>query len=469
MDSKEKAIVSLKVGEAKQQRDTGENSARIDSETMKTIGISMGDFIEIIGKKSTAAKAVLAYPEDQGLSVIRIDGFIRKNCDVAINDFVSLRKAEVEPARYIKLAPVDIRISVDSDLVNLVRDSLMDRPCVRGDTQLIKIRGVSVPFKVLDTLPRGIIKTLETTEIEILSEPSLVVEQQNKNIYYVQIINCEDLENLNVSIGEIERIVNVTTDDLIIKCEIILNYRTSFKSTQIALNLRLDEATEWRNIIDKNKNIMEKKLRDIKNRLMKLLEASDIPIKIDLSQILNELIDQVVDHENFDIFDIRAEDVRVLEKRKVPKEGLGLILSQKLTFPKPIKVLDLHSSEILEKTIFEVIYNASIPEEQYSSYEGFSMGKNSNGKILVLLASLGYSYPTTAIAEATGVAKSTTQLLLWGLKRDGLLEGAFCAGSYVDSEVWPYRYGYLKENYWMITEKGIKEAEKLIRPHTQAS
>jgi len=469
MDSKEKAIVSLKVGEAKQQMDVGENIARIDSETMKTIGISMGDFIEIIGKKSTAAKAVLAYPEDQGLSVIRIDGFIRKNCDVAINDFVSLRKAEVEPAKYIKLAPVDIRISVDNDFIRFVKDRLIDRPVTRGDTLLITMLGHSMPFKVLDTLPRGIIKTLKTTEIEILSEPSLVVEQQNKNIYYVQIINCEDLENLNVSIGEIERIVNVTTDDLIIKCEIILNYRTSFKSTQIALNLRLDEATEWKNIIDKNKNIMEKKLRDIKNRLMKLLEASDIPIKIDLSQILNELIDQVVDHENFDIFDIRAEDVRVLEKRKVPKEGLGLILSQKLTFPKPIKVLDLHSSEILEKTIFEVIYNASIPEEQYSSYEGFSVGKNSKGKILVLLASLGYSYPTTAIAEATGVAKSLTQRLLWELKRDGLLEGAFCAGSYIESEIWPYKYGHLQENYWMITEKGIKEAEKLIRPHTQAS
>jgi hypothetical protein len=366
MGSEEK--VTLKVGEAKQQQDAGRNIARIDSETMKKIGITIGDVVEIVGKKVTAAKAWPAYPEDQDLGLIRIDGFIRKNCGVALNDFVSLRKAEVKPARYIRLAPMDIRISVDNDLVNSVRDNLMDRPCVRGDTQIIQIQGhYAIPFKVIETLPRGIIKILETTEIEILGEPSLVVEQQNKNRDFIQIINCEDLENLNVAIGEIERIVNVTTDDLIIKCEVILNYRTSFKATQIVFNLRLDEAAEWKNIIEKNNNVMEKKLEDIKNRLTKLLETSDTPIKIDLSQILNELIDQVIDHENFDIFDIWGEDVRVLEKRKVPKEGLRLILSQKLTFPKPIKVWDLHSSEILEKTIFEVIYDASIPEEQYSS------------------------------------------------------------------------------------------------------
>jgi len=471
MDRKEKVSVSLKVGEVKQQKDSGGNIARIDSETMKTIGITVGDVIEIIGKKSTAAKALLAYPEDEGRAIIRIDGFIRKNCDVAINEFVSVRKAEVKSARYIKLAPVDIRISVDSDLVHLIRDRLMDRTCVRRDTQPITIRGhYSIPFKVLETLPRGIMKTLQTTEIDILSEPSLTVEQQNESISYIQIIDYEDLENLNVSIGEVERIVNVITNELIIKCEVILSYRTIFKSIRVEYISRWDEATEWRNIIEKKEYVMETKLKDIKNRLMKLLEASDIPIKIDLSQTLREISDQVVERVSFDVFDIFGEGVRVLEKRKAPKEGLRLILSQKLTFPKPIKVWDLHSSKILEKTIFEVIYDASIPEEQYSSYEGFSVGNNSKGKILVLLACLGYSYPTTAISEATDVARSTTSRLLWELRRDSFVKGIPGKGvMHTEDDFYPYKYGSLRENHYMLTEKGIKEAERLIQNKVQAS
>ena len=51
------ASVQLKVSEAKQQRDVGRSIARIDSETMKSLGVTVGDVIEIKGKKETAAKA----------------------------------------------------------------------------------------------------------------------------------------------------------------------------------------------------------------------------------------------------------------------------------------------------------------------------------------------------------------------------------------------------------------------------
>ena len=85
--------IQLKVAEAKQQRDVGRSIARIDSETMKSLGVTVGDVIKVTGKKETAAKAWPAYPEDQGLGLLRIDGFIRKNCGVSINEFVNVEKA----------------------------------------------------------------------------------------------------------------------------------------------------------------------------------------------------------------------------------------------------------------------------------------------------------------------------------------------------------------------------------------
>ncbi|MBL7168564.1 AAA family ATPase, partial [Candidatus Bathyarchaeota archaeon] len=163
--------VQLKVSEAKQQRDVGRSIARIDSETMKSLGVTVGDVIEINGKKETAAKAWPAYPEDQGQGLLRIDGFIRKNSGASINEFVSVRKAEAEYAVSIKLAPVDIRISVDNDFVRFVKDRLIDRPATRGDTLLIMMLGHSVPFLVVNTRPNGIVKISPTTEISIMSEP----------------------------------------------------------------------------------------------------------------------------------------------------------------------------------------------------------------------------------------------------------------------------------------------------------
>jgi len=194
--------VQLKVAEAKQQRDVGRSIARIDSDTMKTLGVTVGDVIEIGGKKETAAKAWPAYPEDQGLAIVRIDGFIRKNCGVSINEFVTVKKAEAEYAASIKLAPVDIRISVDSDFVRFVKDRLIDRPCTRGDTLLIMMLGHSVPFMVVNTRPNGIVKISPTTEINILSEPVPELEMPSRTTY-------EDIGGLGEAIKRIREMVEL--------------------------------------------------------------------------------------------------------------------------------------------------------------------------------------------------------------------------------------------------------------------
>ena len=196
------SVVQLKVGEAKQQRDVGRSIARIDSETMKSLGVTVGDVVEISGKKSTAAKAWPAYPEDQGLGLLRIDGFIRKNCGVSINEFVNVKRADAEYAASIKLAPVDIRISVDNDFIRFVKDRLIDRPATRGDTLLIMMLGHSVPFMVVSTRPNGIVKISPTTEISIMSEPVPELEMPSRTTY-------EDIGGLDEEIRRIREMVEL--------------------------------------------------------------------------------------------------------------------------------------------------------------------------------------------------------------------------------------------------------------------
>jgi transitional endoplasmic reticulum ATPase len=169
---------------------------------MKTLGVTVGDVIEIVGKKTTAGKAWPAYPEDQGLGLLRIDGFIRKNCGVSINEFAIVREVEVDHATSIKLAPIDIRISVDSDFVRFVKDRLIDRPATRGDTLLIMMLGHSVPFMVVNTRPNGIVKISPTTEITILSEPVPELDMPSRTTY-------EDIGGLDEEIKRIREMVEL--------------------------------------------------------------------------------------------------------------------------------------------------------------------------------------------------------------------------------------------------------------------
>ncbi|MGA3290548.1 MAG: CDC48 family AAA ATPase [Candidatus Bathyarchaeia archaeon] len=163
--------VQLRVGDAR-QRDVGRGIARIDQRTMQKLGISAGDVIEIINKRTTSAIAWPAYSEDQNRDIIRIDGFTRKNSGVAINEYVVVKPAKVKTALSITLAPVDMRLNVDEDFTNFVKNRLMERTLVEGDTTLVMMLGHAIPFTVSKTRPHGIIKVTAETRLTILNEPA---------------------------------------------------------------------------------------------------------------------------------------------------------------------------------------------------------------------------------------------------------------------------------------------------------
>jgi transitional endoplasmic reticulum ATPase len=159
------------VGDAR-QRDVGRGIARIDQKTMQRLGISAGDVIEICGKRTTSAIAWPAYSEDQNRDLLRVDGFTRKNAGVAMNEYVIVRAAKVKPAIGITLAPVDMRLNVDEDFTNFVRNRLMERTLVEGDTTLVMMLGHAIPFTTTKTRPHGIVKVTAETKLTILNEPA---------------------------------------------------------------------------------------------------------------------------------------------------------------------------------------------------------------------------------------------------------------------------------------------------------
>jgi transitional endoplasmic reticulum ATPase len=87
MADAEQPPIRLQVANARPD-DSGRGLARLSRLTMQRLGLDEGDVVEIIGKRTTPARAVLPYPEDEGLEILRLDGLQRANAGVGSGDFV---------------------------------------------------------------------------------------------------------------------------------------------------------------------------------------------------------------------------------------------------------------------------------------------------------------------------------------------------------------------------------------------
>lgn len=162
--------IRLRVGEAR-QRDVGRKIARVDTSVMKALGLSVGDFIEVIGPKgSEVLKVWRAYPEDEGAELIRIDGYARKTIGVSPGDYVKVKPVKVEPASKIVLAPVG-RLPIMGDLSEYIKESKIGEPVRRGEIVEIPIFGMTVRFVVVSTQPAPIVYVTEKTYVEVKEEP----------------------------------------------------------------------------------------------------------------------------------------------------------------------------------------------------------------------------------------------------------------------------------------------------------
>jgi transitional endoplasmic reticulum ATPase len=195
------AEIQLRVAEAK-QRDVGRGKARIDQRAMEVLDVMAGDILEIRGKKVTAAIAWPAYPEDQGMDIIRIDGLTRRNAQISLNEYVTVRKAMVHNASSVTLAPVDVRIEFDPDFTNFVKSRLLEMPLVEGDIVLLSVFGNAMPFTVAKTRPSGIIRVTSGTIFQVLSEPA----PEKKGIPR---ITYEDIGGLHEEVQRIREMVEL--------------------------------------------------------------------------------------------------------------------------------------------------------------------------------------------------------------------------------------------------------------------
>ncbi len=194
----------LQVASARPE-DSGRGLARISRDIMKEIGVMEGDVVEIIGKRSTPARAVLPYAEDEGLELVRLDGLQRANAGIGSGDFIRIKKSEAKPAKRVVLAPAQKDLRLQGNTGALKR-TFAGRPLTAGDfvathgqqrvdrgdmpPQLQQMLAApayalaEIRLVVVSTAPQGFVHIDTDTEVELRPEYEAATEMRRADVTY---------------------------------------------------------------------------------------------------------------------------------------------------------------------------------------------------------------------------------------------------------------------------------------------
>ncbi len=206
---------------ALRQEESGQGIARLSRAALGSLGATEGDALEITGKNVTAARAVLAYEEDDTIEVIRLDGLQRSNAEVGSGDHVVVRKVESRAAQRVVFAPADRQLHLQGPALALKRN-FFGRPLVSGD--LVATTGrqqvanmppqvsrmfnapayalTQIRLKVVTTVPRGIVHIDEDTEVELREEFEEVPTGRG-------VVNYDDVGGMGDTIRQLREMVEL--------------------------------------------------------------------------------------------------------------------------------------------------------------------------------------------------------------------------------------------------------------------
>ena len=192
--------LTLRVADA-YQRDVGRGIARVDPKVVDELGLTSGDVIQIIGKKKTTALSWPGYESDSGKGTIRIDGYLRNNAGVSIDDKVTIRKIEAKIAQRVTLAPTEpLRIVGGEEYLSQL---LEGRVLARGDYVPISVMGRKIDLVVTSTTP--------TAEAVIVTEQTEVTvgEQVKEAPRAIPRIAYEDIGGLRPVIQKVREMIEL--------------------------------------------------------------------------------------------------------------------------------------------------------------------------------------------------------------------------------------------------------------------
>lgn len=190
--------ITLRVAEA-YHKDVGRGIARIDTHLMERMGLVSGDVVELEGKAKAYALVWPNLKHDQE-NMIRMDGNLRSNAKVGIDERVIVQKIETKHAQRVTLAPSQpVRQLVGGALY--IKRIIEDRPLSRGQTVRIETVNKPYTFVVASTRPAGPVVVTKDTEI--------VFKKSIEEIQPMEGVSYEDIGGLKREIKLVREMIEL--------------------------------------------------------------------------------------------------------------------------------------------------------------------------------------------------------------------------------------------------------------------
>ncbi len=194
-------IISLKVLEA-YTRDVGRGTARIDYDTMGSLGVSTGDIIEIKGKRRTVVKCLPLYPSDEGKGIVRLDGLVRNNAGIGIGDAVNARKIKAVPAEKVVISPLEAIPPIDE---RYLADALESVPLIKGDNVMVPYFGGRLTFQIIGITPPP---TVDTAAI-VTNKTTFTITEKDEALRGMPQVSYEDIGGLRDEMQKVREMIEL--------------------------------------------------------------------------------------------------------------------------------------------------------------------------------------------------------------------------------------------------------------------
>ncbi len=196
--------VKLRVASAI-QKDAGRGIVRIDPFVQKKMGLKAGDVVSIssMGGKRTAAKIWPGLQDDEEKGTIRMDGSIRSNVGVSIDEYVFMRgPIDVKAAQQVIFAPIQARVSISSP--NTLAHMLEGRVVSRNDVIAVPLMGGGI----LNLMVVAIKPNVDSVIIERGTSVS-ISDKPASEVSSIPRVSYEDVGGLRDEIQKIREMVEL--------------------------------------------------------------------------------------------------------------------------------------------------------------------------------------------------------------------------------------------------------------------
>ncbi len=192
----------LKVKEAL-SKDVGRCIARLDPVDMTRYGIKEGQIIEIEGKRRTPARVLSCESGDRGGRNIQIDGIIRDNANVGLDEFVTINKVTYSFSESISLRPITTISLLEKEKdVEYIASLLEGMPVTKGDRIRLTLFGTrTCDFKVVSTQPQGFVVINKSTYISL--------EKKTSGPNKLERVSYEDIGGLGNQIQRVREMIEL--------------------------------------------------------------------------------------------------------------------------------------------------------------------------------------------------------------------------------------------------------------------